>query len=293
MQQKIPISIITGYLGSGKTTLLKRILEKTDKRLAIIMNEFGEIAIDSKIIQGKNVKMAELTGGCVCCSIIGEFEFAVKEILQKIKPDMIVVETTGVAEPDALVFDIEESLPQLKLDSIITIVDADGMIRFPSLGQTGRIQIEMGDIILINKIDLVNKKQLKEVENRVRELNEDAVIFKAVKCDVDIHVLFGIEVERHLKEREHVHEDIEAFSYATDKILDSEKFEKFISDLPKQIYRGKGFVRFNRGSFLFDFVAGRWQFEKFAADKVELVFIGKKINKIKNEVVDKLKNCEV
>lgn len=290
---KTPISIITGYLGSGKTTLLKKIVGQTNKKIAILMNEFGEVGIDSKIIKGKNINMVELAGGCVCCSLTGEFEFAVKEILQKIKPDMIIVETTGVAEPDALVFDIEENLPEVKLDSIITIVDADGTVRFPSLGETGRIQIEIADIILINKIDLVNQKQLKQVEKKIRELNENAIIMKTVKCDVDIHVLFGLEVERHLKEREHEHEDIESFTYTTKKTFDPNKFKEFVSNIPKQVYRAKGFVVFEKESFLFDYVAGRWTLEKFNIDKAELVFIGGKITKVKNKIVNLLKRCEI
>src|SRR3989344_6787982 len=107
---KTPITIITGYLGSGKTTLLKHILKETKDKLAIIMNEFGEIAIDSKIIKGKNINMKELAGGCVCCSLTGEFEAAINEIIQNIKPDSIIVETTGVAEPDAMMVDIEENI---------------------------------------------------------------------------------------------------------------------------------------------------------------------------------------
>src|SRR3989344_1563710 len=119
---KIPMTIITGYLGSGKTTLLTHILETADRRIAVIMNEFGEVAIDSEIIRGKNVDMIELAGGCVCCSITGEFEYAVKEILEKTCPDHIIVETTGVAEPDAIIIDIDENIAGVRLDAVITIV---------------------------------------------------------------------------------------------------------------------------------------------------------------------------
>ncbi|MEK6852502.1 MAG: GTP-binding protein, partial [Nanoarchaeota archaeon] len=141
---KTPISIITGYLGAGKTTLLKKIIHDfAGKRIAILMNEFGEVAIDSKIVKGKNIEMAELLGGCVCCSLTGEFEAAVREILDKIKPEMILVETTGVAEPDAIIIEVEENIPEVRLDGIITLVDCDAVTKFPSLGHTGKIQVEM------------------------------------------------------------------------------------------------------------------------------------------------------
>src|SRR3989338_7690024 len=136
---KTPITIITGYLGSGKTTLLLHILNETKDKLAILMNEFGEIGIDGKIIKGKNINMTELQGGCVCCSLTGEFEAAIKEIIKKVKPDAIGVETTGVAEPDAVVVDIQDNLPELRLDGVITVVDSDAIIKFPTIGHTGKM----------------------------------------------------------------------------------------------------------------------------------------------------------
>src|SRR5438876_439898 len=108
------ITLVTGPLGSAKTTLLRHILATRPAKIAIVMNEFGEIAIDTKVIEGKNVRIAELGGGCVCCSLLGEFEAAVKEIIEKIDPDVIVVDTTGVAEPEALAFNIQEALPQCR-----------------------------------------------------------------------------------------------------------------------------------------------------------------------------------
>src|SRR5258708_2577050 len=118
---RTPITLITGPLGSGKTTLLRHILAKQPEKIAIVMNEFGEIAIDTKVIEGKNVRIAELGGGCVCCSLLGEFEAAVNEIIEKIAPERIVVETTGLAEPEALKFNIQEAQPQ-KINPTAAIV---------------------------------------------------------------------------------------------------------------------------------------------------------------------------
>lgn len=160
------------------------------------MNEFGEIAIDTKIIQGKNVQMAELGGGCVCCSLLGEFEAAVDEIIDRVDPDNIVLETTGVAEPDALVFDIQESLTKVRLDGVVTVIDADGMVKYPQVGHTTRMQIEAADTILLNKVDLVSESELKAIEEKLRSLNEVATIIRTQRGKVDPELLFGIGRER-------------------------------------------------------------------------------------------------
>ena len=290
---KTPITIITGYLGAGKTTLLRNILKNANQKLAVIMNEFGEINIDGKIIKGKNINMVELQGGCVCCSLTGEFEAAIKEIIEKTKPDAIVVETTGVAEPDAVVIDIQDNLPELRLDAVITIADADALIKFPAIGHTGKMQIEIADIILLNKIDLVNKKQLKEAEGRLKSINKNAIIFKTEKCSIGSEYLFGINAKKAAK-RHKPHELKESYFYfETKKIVDREKFTNFIKKLPKNIYRAKGFIKSNEGDLLFNYVAGRHELEEFKADKTQLVFIGENIDKIKNNTINELKNMEL
>src|SRR5687768_16537479 len=121
MPGRTPLTVITGPLGSGKTTLLRHIIASARQRLAILMNEFGEIAIDSKIVAGNAIRLAELGGGCVCCSLLGEFEAAVREIIDTVGPDLIVVETTGVAEPDAVILDVQENLTSVRLDGVITV----------------------------------------------------------------------------------------------------------------------------------------------------------------------------
>ena len=287
---KTPITIITGYLGSGKTTLLKKIINESTQKLAIIMNEFGEINIDGKIIKGKNVDISELQGGCVCCSLTGEFEEAVKEIIQKVKPDAIVVETTGVAEPEAIVIDVQENLPDVRLDSVVTIVDSDAVIKFPAMGHTGKMQIEIADTILLNKTDIINKKQLASVENKIKSINNKATILKTIKCNVNINYLFGINAKKSIKKHEK-HEIRESFfSFETDKKISKEKFEKLVKNIPKDVYRAKGFINTDKGSFLFNYVNGRYDFENFNVKKTELVFIGEKIQKYKEKIIGKLKD---
>ncbi len=290
---KTPITIITGYLGAGKTTLLRNILKNADQKLAVIMNEFGEINIDGKIIKGKNVNVTELQGGCVCCSLTGEFEAAIKEIIGKVKPDAIVVETTGVAEPDAVVVDIQDNLPELRLDGVITIADADAIIKFPAIGHTGKTQIEMADIVLLNKIDLADEKQLKEVENKVKSINKNAAIIKTKKCNANNGILFGINTKKTAKKHKSHEIKEQYFKFETKGIISKEKFEDFLKKMPKNIYRAKGFVKSDEGNLLFNYVAGRYDFEEFKTDKTELVFIGENVDKTKDNIIRELKKMEL
>lgn len=288
---RTPITIITGYLGSGKTTLLRHLLSTTDKKLAIVMNEFGSIDIDAKIIQGKNVNIAELKGGCVCCSISGEFELAVKEIIEKAKPEHIVVETTGVVDPESLIYDVLENMPFLKLDGVVCIVDCDALARYPEIGQTARIQIEMADILLLNKTDLVTQQQLSEIENRVRQINNKALMHKTVRGDIPAHLLFGAYAEKDVSKHEHEMENIECFMFETGKTINKDRFEDFLSSL-RGVFRAKGFVNFADGTYLFNYVNGRWDFEKWGKTKTEIVFIGRKLERVKEDAKTVFKSAD-
>jgi Putative GTPases (G3E family) len=294
MNPRTPISLITGPLGSGKTTLLRHILATQPERIAIVMNEFGEIAIDMKVIEGKNVRIAELGGGCVCCSLLGEFEAAVHEIIEKTAPERIVVETTGLAEPEALVFNIQESLPQCRLDGVVSVIDADMLIRFPELGHTTRLQIEAADILLLNKIDLIEPRQIEPLETKLREINSTAAIVRTERCRIEPELLFGIGRERKIAGPKHRHQpDFESFAFTSGKVFSRDCFEVFANGLPASVVRAKGFIRFADGAQLFNFVAGRWELEPFESERTELVFIGKKIAAEKKAIIHALDECSV
>jgi G3E family GTPase len=293
---RTPITLITGPLGSGKTTLLRHILATKPAKIAIVMNEFGEIAIDTKVIEGKNVRIAELGGGCVCCSLLGEFEAAVNEIIAKVAPEMIIVETTGLAEPEALVFNIQDALPQCRLDGVVSVIDADMLVRFPELGHTTRLQIEGADILLLNKIDLIRPTQIEPLETKLREINSTAAIVRTERCRIDPELLFGIPRSREGKivRPEHKHQPgLESFAFSSDKIFHRDCFERFAESLPAPMIRAKGFIRFPDGAQLFNFVAGRWDLEPFETNRTELVFIGKKIAAEKEAILRALNRCAV
>jgi G3E family GTPase len=290
---RTPLTVITGPLGSGKTTLLRHIVATVPKRLAILMNEFGEIAIDSQVIEGKNIRMAELGGGCVCCSLIGEFEAAVDEIIAAVAPDLIVVETTGVAEPDALIMDIEDNLSAVRLDGVVTVADADALLRFPQLGYTTRLQVEAADLILLNKTDLVSPSEIDQARAALTRLNPTAPILCTRHCQVDPGLLCGLMRDREVRPPAHVHQpEFESVSYTTVALLDRACFEAFAEGLGPAVYRAKGFVRFADGSYLFNFVAGRWALEPFQADQTALVFIGRQLAPQRAALIDQLASCE-
>ena len=279
------------------------------------MNEFGEIAIDTKVVEGKNVRIAELGGGCVCCSLLGEFEAAVNEIIEKIAPERIVVETTGLAEPEALVFNIQESLPQCRLDGVVSVIDADMLIRFPEVGHTTRLQIDGADILLLNKIDLIEAGEIAPLETKLREINPTAPIVRTERCRIDPELLFGIgrsprEIrsrvmmpsamsdisrgERKIVPPKHRHQpEFESFAFTSEKFFSRDCFEVFANGLPESVVRAKGFIRFADGAQLFNFVAGRWELEPFESDRTELVFIGKKIGAEKEAILRALAECTV
>jgi len=260
---RTPITLITGPLGSGKTTLLRHILAIHPAKIAIVMNEFGEIAIDTKVIEGKNVRIAEL-------------------------------ETTGLAEPEALVFNIQEALPQCRLDGVISVIDADMLVRFPELGHTTRLQIQGADILLLNKVDLVEPAQIEPLETKLHKINPTAAIVRTDHCRMDPELLFGIPQLREKKvspPKHRHHLEFEWFTFSSKKTLSRDCFERFADSLPGAVIRAKGFVRFADGAHLFNFVVGRWDLEPFESDSTELVFIGKKIAAEKSAILCALDEC--
>ena len=294
MTLRTPITLVTGPLGSGKTTLVRHILATKPAKMAIVMNEFGEIAIDTKVIEGKNVRIAELGGGCVCCSLLGEFEAAVNEIIQRAEPEIIVVETTGLAEPEALVFNIQEALPQCRLDGIVSVMDADMLVRFPELGHTTRLQIEGAHLLLLNKIDLINSEQIEPLEAKLRDINPTAPIVRTARCRIDPELLFGIGREKDVVPPKHKHQpEFESFTFTSHKNFSRDCFDRFAENLPANVYRAKGFVRFENGPQLFNFVLGRWDLEPFESAETQLVFIGRQVSEQKSLVIDALKKCEL
>jgi G3E family GTPase len=262
------VILVTGYLGAGKTTLLRRIISDSGRKIAVLMNEFGRIGIDGRVLGGKDVKIMELTGGCICCSLSGELVAAIEEISAS-KPDAIVIETTGLAEPSTIARDISR-MESVSLDAVITIVDADALLKSPNIGHTGMEQIELADLILLNKKDLV--PDIHDIEIGLMKLNPHAELIPVERCGIGMEKIFGIRREKRIPETSHGLHNPGYFDFVCSQV-DHDGFIALLDSL-KGIIRAKGFVKTEKGDFLMDYVSGRHTMEPFVCVKTELVFIG-------------------
>jgi G3E family GTPase len=293
MPGKTPLTLINGPLGAGKTTLLRHMVCSSGLRLALVINEFGELGIDARVMAGENIQISELDGGCVCCSLLGEFEAAIHELVDTVKPEAIVVETTGVAEPEALLFDVAEELPRVRIDGVITVADADATLGFPEMSPTMRMQTEVADLILLNKADLVSEEQLSALQQRLQAINRRSPVIATRHCHVDVDLLFGIGHSPRLRSASHLHQlEYESITYYPGHSIRRDCFEHVLGQLDPSVYRAKGFAVIDGETHLINYVNGRWQLESWSIDQYGLVFIGKGIKRYESQIVSNLKTCE-
>jgi G3E family GTPase len=196
MSDKVPVTVLTGYLGAGKTTLLNRILsEPHGKKYAVIVNEFGEIGIDGELVVGVDEEVFEMNNGCICCTVRGDLVRIIDGLMRrKGKFDAIIVETTGLADPApvAQTFFMDQDVGRkAKLDAVVTVADAKWLRDRLKDAPEAKNQIAFADVILLNKTDLVAAEELSEVEARIRGINPYARLHRTERCEIALPEVLG------------------------------------------------------------------------------------------------------
>jgi G3E family GTPase len=297
---KIPVTVLTGYLGAGKTTLLNRILtEQHGKKYAVIVNEFGEIGIDNDLVVGADEEVFEMNNGCICCTVRGDLIRILEGLMKRRgKFDAIIVETTGLADPApvAQTFFVDQEVQETaRLDAVVTVADAKWLSARLKDAPEAKNQIAFADVIVLNKTDLVDPAELREVEARIRAINPYAKLHTTQRCAVPLDAVLErnafnldriLEIEPDfLAEDDHDHdhhehghedhahhghahghgglkhyhdEDMQSVAIAHDGDVDAQKFMPWLNDL---VQREGGKILRSKGILAFKGEPKRFVFQ--------------------------------
>ena len=261
MTPSIPVTVITGYLGSGKTTLLNRILtDEHDRKVAVIVNEFGDIGIDSQLVMNADEEILEMNNGCICCTVRGDLIRLIGNLLEKReKFDHLIIETTGLADPAPVIqsFFVDEIMrSRTELDAVVTVVDAKHVWDHWDSSEAQE-QIAFADVILLNKIDLVSPEQVDVLERRIRSANAIAKIHRTQNCELAITSILGVKAfdlknalaidSEFLSEDAHEHDQtVASISIVESGSVNSGKLTSWLNQLVQvqgqNIFRMKGIL---------------------------------------------------
>ena len=309
----MPVTIITGFLGSGKTTLLNQILEnKNNLKIAVLVNEFGDINIDEQLLISAEADIVELDNGCICCTINENLVDAVHRVLEREdKVDYLVIETTGLADPlpIALTFLGTELNFLTRVDAIVTVVDATAFDAKHYDSEAALSQIRYGDLVVLNKIDLASTEKIKEVKAFIKDIKPGFRILESEYGRVPLPLILDIgltqtdnyqaEVSEFRRDKStfNNHLDNDGFnfvSFESDRPFKVELFEQFLTQqLTNNIFRAKGILWFQESpdQHIFQLSGPRYDLkdaEWTTQPKNELIFIGRNLDEslIKQQLND-------
>jgi G3E family GTPase len=259
--RRIPATVVTGFLGSGKTTLINRILrEQHGRKIAVIVNEFGEISIDGQlVIHDEEAQLVEFNNGCLCCTVRGDLMETLGRLQERAdKLDGILIETTGLADPAPVAstfFAADEVKAGIRLDAFVTVVDAVNLEKNLAQSNEAMEQVAFSDIILINKMDLVSSEQMDKIERRVRQINPMASLYHTANSEIDLAAILDVgafdlvqklEVDpEFLGDHEHEHDPaIGSFVLEETRPIDINRLMTWMSATAQErgdeLYRTKG-----------------------------------------------------